>query len=118
MKIINLTQVQYRNYSNIHNERNFGQTIEYSLLPENNNEKKLYNQLVVVGEPKVSFININDVVLVKEDTFTTKNLGTTTMQAIYNNEVISENKGILAGCPLSAFLANIFTATPGKALLS
>ena len=35
----------------------------------NNNEKKLYNQLVVVGEPKVSFININDVVLVKEDTF-------------------------------------------------
>lgn len=57
-----------------------------------NNEKKLYNQLVVVGEPKVSFININDVVLVKEDTFTTKNLGTTTMQAIYNNEVIGETK--------------------------
>ena len=29
-------------------------------------------------------------------------------KSIYNNEIISENKGILAGCPLSAFLANYY----------
>ena len=46
MKIIDLTQVQYRNYSNIHNQRNFGQTIEYSLLPENSNDKKLFLGLI------------------------------------------------------------------------
>lgn len=46
MKIINLTQVQYRNYSNLHSERNFGQTIEYSLLPENGSEKKLFLGLI------------------------------------------------------------------------
>lgn len=42
MKIINLTQTQFRNYSNIHQQRNFGQTIEYSQLPEYCNHKKLY----------------------------------------------------------------------------
>jgi lipid II:glycine glycyltransferase (peptidoglycan interpeptide bridge formation enzyme) len=42
MKIIVLTQTQYRNYSNIHNERNFGQTIEYSLLEENRKYNKLF----------------------------------------------------------------------------
>ena len=46
MKIINLTQTQYRNYSNIHNQRNFGQTIEYSQLPENQPDKKLFLGLV------------------------------------------------------------------------
>lgn len=39
MKLINLNQSQYRDYSNTHNYRNFGQTIEYSML-ENNREKK------------------------------------------------------------------------------
>lgn len=42
MKIINLTQTQFRNYSNIHQQRNFGQTIEYSQLPEYCNHKKIY----------------------------------------------------------------------------
>ena len=46
MKIISLTQTQYRNYSNIHNQRNFGQTIEYSLLPENQKFQRLFLGLV------------------------------------------------------------------------
>lgn len=46
MKIIALTHTQYRNYSSIHNQRNFGQTIEYSLLEENQKLNKLYLGLV------------------------------------------------------------------------
>jgi len=46
MKIINLTQTQYRNYSNIHSKRNFGQTIEYSLLNFNAGKKRLFLGLV------------------------------------------------------------------------
>lgn len=46
MEIILLTQTQYKNYSNIHNQRNFGQTIEYSQLPENYNDKKLFLGLI------------------------------------------------------------------------
>lgn len=46
MNIINLTQTQFRNYSNIHNERNFGQTIEYSRLPIWEKEQKLYLGLI------------------------------------------------------------------------
>ncbi len=46
MKIINLTSKMYRNYANIHNYRNFGQTIEYSLLKFNNDKRKLFLGLV------------------------------------------------------------------------
>ena len=46
MKLVNLTQAQYRNYSNTHSKRNFGQTIEYSLLSFNENKKKLFLGLV------------------------------------------------------------------------
>ena len=46
MEIISLTQTQYKNYSNIHNERNFGQTIEYSLLEENRSLRKLFLGLI------------------------------------------------------------------------
>ena len=46
MKIINLSQTVYRNYANIHSRRNFGQTIEYSLLNANFNRKKLFLGLV------------------------------------------------------------------------
>ena len=46
MKIINLTQTQFKNYSNIHNQRNFGQTIEYSNLPMNSNHKRLFLGLI------------------------------------------------------------------------
>lgn len=42
MNLINLTQTQFRNYSNIHNQRNFGQTIEYSKLPIYQDHKKLF----------------------------------------------------------------------------
>ena len=42
MKIINLTQTQYRNYANIHSKRNFGQTIEYSNLKFNTDKKRLF----------------------------------------------------------------------------
>lgn len=46
MKIVVLTQIQYRNYSNIHKERNFAQTIEYSLLEENYKHDKLFLGLI------------------------------------------------------------------------
>ena len=46
MKIIVLTQTQYKNYSNIHSQRNIGQTIEYSLLEENKKYKKLFLGLI------------------------------------------------------------------------
>ena len=46
MKIINLTSNEYRNYANIHGSRNFGQSIEYSLLKVNNNKRKLFLGLV------------------------------------------------------------------------
>lgn len=42
MKIIVLTQTQYRNYSNIHNSRNFGQTVEYSQLEEYYKYEKMF----------------------------------------------------------------------------
>ena len=46
MFITSLTQTQYRNYSNIHNQRNIGQTVEYSNLPINSNDKKLFLGLI------------------------------------------------------------------------
>lgn len=46
MKIINLTLTQYRNYSNIHSKRNFGQTIEYSMLNFNTSKKKMFLGLI------------------------------------------------------------------------
>ena len=46
MKIIKLTSDVYHNYANIHSRRNFGQTIEYSMLKYNSNKKKLFLGLV------------------------------------------------------------------------
>jgi len=46
MRIINLTQTQYRNYSNIHEFKNFGQTIEYTRLRSVQNSSKLFLGLV------------------------------------------------------------------------
>lgn len=46
MRIINLTQTQFKNYSNIHSNRNFGQSIEYSKLPEYSNNSKLFLGLI------------------------------------------------------------------------
>ena len=46
MKIINLNSSEYRSYANIHSNRNFGQTIEYSMLKFNNDKRKLFLGLV------------------------------------------------------------------------
>ena len=46
MKINVLTQTQYRNYSTIHSARNFGQTIEYSQLEENNGSNRMFLGLI------------------------------------------------------------------------
>jgi len=46
MKMIVLTQIQYRNYSNIHNGRNFGQTVEFSFLKDSIKYDKLFLGLV------------------------------------------------------------------------
>lgn len=42
MKIINLTQTQFRNYAQLHKYKTFGQTIEYTHLLENNTLNKLF----------------------------------------------------------------------------
>jgi len=46
MKIINLTQTQYKNYANIHSYRNIGQTVEYTRLQEIKNNDKLFLGLI------------------------------------------------------------------------
>lgn len=42
MKIINLTNTTYKNYASIHSRRNFGQTIEYSMLKYNADKKRYF----------------------------------------------------------------------------
>ena len=46
MKIISLNSTEYRNYAAIHSRRNFGQTIEYSMLKYNTDKKRLFLGLV------------------------------------------------------------------------
>ena len=46
MKIINLTQAQFMNYAKLHSYKNFGQTVEYTRLPEYNKCEKLFLGLV------------------------------------------------------------------------
>ena len=46
MKIVVLTQTQYKNYANIHNGRNFGQTVEYSLVEGNSGYEKMFLGIV------------------------------------------------------------------------
>jgi len=46
MKIINLTQNQFRNYAKLHSYKNFGQTVEYTRLPENDKYEKLFLGLI------------------------------------------------------------------------
>lgn len=46
MKIVVLTQTQFKNYSNIHNARNFAQTVEFSFLKNNVKSDKLFLGLV------------------------------------------------------------------------
>lgn len=46
MKIINLTQTQYRNYSRLQKNKNFGQTVEYSMLHENTKNRLLFLGLI------------------------------------------------------------------------
>ena len=42
MQIIELNELQFKNYSKIHSKRNYKQTVEYSLFEEKNGYKKLY----------------------------------------------------------------------------
>ena len=42
MKIIELSQTQYKNYANIHHNRNFGQTIEFSMIVGNIDKKNYF----------------------------------------------------------------------------
>ena len=46
MKIIELTNTQYRNFSNAHSYRNFGQSIEFSMIQVNFDKKKLFLGLI------------------------------------------------------------------------
>lgn len=69
MKIINLTQNQYMNYANIHSNRNFGQTLEYTRLSDNAKLDKYFLGLIDDNEiiHGAVCILINDIsVLCKE----------------------------------------------------
>lgn len=46
MKLIELTNTQYKNYANIHSEKNIGQTLEFSMIQSNISKKKLFLGLV------------------------------------------------------------------------
>jgi len=46
MNIINLTHTQFQNYSNLHSNKNFGQTIEYTKLNNIESQNKLFLGLV------------------------------------------------------------------------
>lgn len=66
MKLIELTQTQYRNYANIHRERNFGQTLEFSMIKANIDKRKLFLGLIddknIIHAATLIFItNINNI---------------------------------------------------------
>lgn len=42
MRIVDLSQTAYKNYSNIHSRRNFGQTIEYANIESNIHKQRLF----------------------------------------------------------------------------
>lgn len=46
MHIIELTELQFKNYSNIHSKKNYHQSIEYAKLKEMNGYKRLYLGLI------------------------------------------------------------------------
>lgn len=46
MHIITLTELQYKNYSQIHSKRNYKQTVEYANMMQNNGYYKLYLGLI------------------------------------------------------------------------
>jgi lipid II:glycine glycyltransferase (peptidoglycan interpeptide bridge formation enzyme) len=46
MHIIELTELQFKNYSNLHSKKNYKQSIEYATLEENKGYKKLFLALV------------------------------------------------------------------------
>lgn len=46
MHIINLTEIQYKNYSRIHSKRNYFQSIEFANMQNNNGYNKLYVGLI------------------------------------------------------------------------
>lgn len=50
MTIIELTELQFKNYSNIHSRKNYKQSIEYATLEETKNYKKLYLGLIDENE--------------------------------------------------------------------
>ena len=49
MKIIELTELQFKNYSNLHSKKNFKQSVEYAQLKETKGYKRLYLALVDKG---------------------------------------------------------------------
>lgn len=46
MDIIKLTELQFKNYSNLHSKKNYKQSIEYATLEESKGYKKLYLALI------------------------------------------------------------------------
>ena len=42
MQIIELNELQFKNYSNIHSKKNYKQSVEYSNLQEKNGYNKLF----------------------------------------------------------------------------
>lgn len=55
-------------------------------------ENKIYNNLIVVGNPKVNFVTLGDIVQIKEDNYISKKKGNTKIQAVVNDKVIAETE--------------------------
>lgn len=58
-------------------------------------EYPIYKNMVVVGEPEVKWITLNDSVQVNENNFITKKVGTTKIQAVVNNKTIANTEVIV-----------------------
>ena len=46
MHIIELTELQFKNYSNIHSKKNYKQSVEYAKLKQENGYRPLYVGLI------------------------------------------------------------------------
>ena len=57
MYITELTELQFKNYSNLHSKKNFKQSVEYANLKETKDYKKLY--LALVDENRVLNARLN-----------------------------------------------------------
>ena len=61
----------------------------------------LYNNMVVVGEPTIKWVTLEDVIQINDNKFYSKNIGRTNIQAIFNNRVVANTEVIVTDVIIS-----------------